>query len=412
MGVRVNYIDDPLNFTIDDIFKKAIEGPKIFRNKSVLFHDYIPNRLPFRENEIKKTAHLLTNLIKGYRSSNLFVYGKPGTGKTAVIKYVIKKFLNIVKEYNKKINYSYVNCRLAGTEYRIVTNIANDVNLTLPFTGLSTEEALSRCIKKIINDNLPFLVVLDEIDSLITRYGDKLLYSLTRFTNEEINIPYMIIGISNNLTFKEYMDPRVLSSLSEDEVVFKPYKPDELEIIIKERVPLAFYSNVIEEEAIKLAAALSGAEHGDARKALDLIRIAGEIAEINGDNRVKTDHIHKAYSDIDRGRIIDAVSSLPLHSRIILASLLYVTENGFSSIKSSLLYSKYSELSKKVVGSPLSYRRFLGLLTELNILGLVNKKLENYGRKGGRVSLINFSIPLNLVKKAIEEDPFVGNLLK
>lgn len=398
--------------TLDEIFKRAIEGPKIFKNKSILFHNYVPSRLPFRDNEIKKIAHLLTNLIKGYRGSNLFIYGKPGTGKTAVVKYVTKNFLNIVKKYRKKINYVYVNCRLAGTEYRIITSMASDIGLTLPFTGLSTEEALSRFIKKIISDKIPLLVVLDEIDSLITRYGDTLLYTLTRFTNEEVNIPYMIVGISNNLTFKEYMDPRVLSSLSEDEVVFKPYKSDELEIIIKERVPLAFYPNVMEEEAIKLAAALSGAEHGDARKALDLIRVAGEIAEVNGDNKILVSHVQEAYSNIDKERIVDAVSSLPLHSRIILASLLYTTQNGFSNIKSSLLYNKYSELSKIVAGSPLSYRRFLGLLTELSILGLINKKLENYGRKGGRVSIVKFSVPIDLIKKAIENDPFIGDLLK
>lgn len=401
-----------LSNTLDDIFKRAIEGPKIFKNKSILFHDYIPERLPFRDNEIKKIAHLLTNLIKGYRSSNLFIYGKPGTGKTAVVKYVTKKFLSVVKNYSKKINYTYVNCRLAGTEYRIITNMASDINLTLPFTGLSTEEALSRFIKKVISDEIPLLVILDEIDSLITRYGDTLLYTLTRFTNEEVNIPYIIIGISNNLTFKEYMDPRVLSSLSEDEVIFKPYKSDELEVIIEERVPLAFYPDVIEKEAIKLAAALSGAEHGDARKALDLIRVAGEIAEVNGNNKVLTFHVQKAYSNIDKERIVDAISSLPLHSRIILASLLYMTQNGFSNIKSSLLYNKYSELSKIVVGSPLSYRRFLGLLTELNILGLINKRLENYGRRGGRVSIVKFSVPIDLIKKAIKDDPFISNLFQ
>jgi cell division control protein 6 len=414
LGVPVNNNSYRDTDFLNDIFKRAIEGPKIFKNKAVLFHDYIPHSLPFREEEIKKIAHLLSNLLKGYRSSNLFVYGKPGTGKTAVVKYVINRFISILEEYNKDLNYSYVNCRLAGTEYRIITNIAKDISLDLPFTGLSSEEALNRVINKIISDNKPLLIVLDEIDSLINRYGDKLLYTLTRFTSEKNNgsfsIPYMIIGISNNLTFKEYMDPRVLSSLSEDELVFKPYTPNELETIISERVPLAFFPNVVEDEAIKLAAALSGAEHGDARKALDLIRVAGEIAEIDNDIKVKSDHVKKAYSNIDKERIVDTVSSLPLHSRIILATLLYMTDSGYDVVKSSILYNKYTDLSKKVAGSPLSYRRFLGLITELGILGLVNKRLANYGRRGGRVSLVKLSVPLKLIKKSLESDPIISGL--
>lgn len=396
---------------LESIFKKAIEGPKIFKNKSVLFHDYIPTKLLFRESEIRKLAYLISNLLKGYRSSNLFIYGKPGTGKTAVTKYVVKKFLDTVHAYGKKINYSYVNCRLAGTEYRIVYNIANDMGLNIPFTGLSTEEAFNRVLNKVRDDGLPFLLVLDEIDSLVTRYGDKLLYLLTRFNVDERQIPYMIIGISNNLMFKEYLDPRVLSSLSEDEMVFKPYKSNELEEIIKDRVRFAFYEGVVEDEAIKMVAALSGAEHGDARKAIDLIRVAGELAEISGDAKVTTDHVKKAYSNIGKERVIDTITTLPLHSRIILVSVFDLLRNGYNIVKASVLYTKYSDLSKKIIGSSLSYRRFIGLITELSILGILKRSIKNLGRKGGRSSYVSLDIPTELLIEALSNDPVLNELL-
>lgn len=398
------------NDDLDSIFKKAIEGPRIFKNKSVLFHDYIPSKLLFRESEIKKLAYLISNLLKGYRSSNLFIYGKPGTGKTAVTRYVVKRFLEAASNYGKKINFSYVNCRLAGTEYRIVYNIANDVGLTIPFTGLSTEEAFNRVLNKVYNDGLPLLLILDEIDSLVTRYGDKLLYMLTRFNSEGRSIPYMIIGISNNLMFKEYLDPRVLSSLSEDEMVFKPYRPSELEKIIQDRVNIAFYDGVVEPEAIKLVAALSGAEHGDARKAIDLIRVAGELAEVNGDLKVTPDHVKQAYSNIGRERVIDTISTLPLHSRIILASLINLIKSGYSSVKSSILYTKYTEFSRQITGSNLSYRRFIGLVTELSILGIVKRTIQNYGRQGGRSSYITLDVPIQIIIESLASDPVLGEL--
>lgn len=399
------------NDELDSIFKKAIEGPRIFKNKSALFHDYIPDKLLFRENEIKKLAYLFSNLLRGYRSSNLFIYGKPGTGKTAVTKYVVKKFLEAAANHGKRINFSYVNCRLAGTEYRIVYNIATDVKLSIPFTGLSTEEAFNRVLEKVYADEVPFLLILDEIDSLVTRYGDKLLYMLTRFNTKNKQIPYMIIGISNNLMFKEYLDPRVLSSLSEDEIVFKPYRSDELERIVFDRVKIAFYDNIVDDEAIKLVAALSGAEHGDARKAIDLIRVAGEIAEVNGDRRVTVSHVKKAYSNIGKERVTDTISTLPLHSRIILFSLVDLVKNGYTTVKASILYTKYSEYSTLITGTSLSYRRFIGLLTELSILGLLKRFIQNYGRRGGRSSYVSLDVPIKIIVDSLSNDPVLEDLL-
>jgi len=393
---------------VSKIFEKALSGPKIFRDKSVLSHNYIPDKLPFREKEISYIAQIFTSLIRGEKGSNVFIYGKPGTGKTAVVKYVIKKFTDFLNKHGFKIIISYVNCRIAGTEYRVVLNMARDVGLDLPFTGLSVEEALSRFIKKIVELNKPFLIIFDEIDVLVIRYGDKILYTLTRFGSEYPHIPYLIVGISNDLRFKEYLDPRVLSSLSEEEIVFKPYNSRELEVILNDRISLAFYPGVVESSAIKLIASLSAAEHGDARKALDILRVAGELAEFHGDDKVTEFHVKEAYSNIDKERILEAVRSLPLHSRLILAALINY-EGGY--IKSTSLYMKYTQLAGQVSDVILSYRRFQGLISELAMLGLVEKKIYNLGRRGGRTSNIRLSVPVSELRSILVEDPIIGDLI-
>lgn len=396
---------------IDKIFERAIKSPQIFKDKSVLFHDYIPKRLLFREEQISKLAQHLTSLIRRQRTSNLFIYGKPGTGKTAVTRFVVNKLVEKTRNTNYQFNSIYVNCRSAGTEYRVIKAMADCVNYDLPFTGLSTEEAIQRLIKHLINTHMPILIILDEVDALVTRYGDKILYILTRLNYDYRDIISMIIGISNDLRFKELLDPRVLSSLSEEEIIFKPYSPIELEQILWDRVELAFNKDVVDSSAIRLVAAISGSENGDARKALDLIRIAGEIAENEGANKVLEEHVKKAYASIDRERAVEVIRSLPVHSKLIILSLYNILiKNPESRVKSSILYNKYTIITRQFGDAPLSMRRFHGLLVELNMLGIIDRKINNLGRRGGRYSSVKFGIPPNLIKKALSEDPLISDL--
>ncbi len=402
-GPKVSFDD------INKIFENAISGSKIFRNKNVLYHDFIPESLPFRENQINRLAQIFSSLLKNEKGSNVFIYGKPGTGKTAVVKYVMSKFKNFIGKKGIDIFLSYVNCRTAGTEYRVLLSIAQDIGITIPFTGLSVEEALSRIIDKIKTENKPFLVVFDEIDVLVIRYGDKILYNLSRMGSNYAFIPHVIVGISNDLRFKEYLDPRVISSLSEEELIFKPYSATELEVIIKERVELAFRKNVVDPMAIKIAAALSASEHGDARKALDIIRVAGEIAEERNDNMVVEKHVREAYTRLDSERTFDVIRSLPLHSKLILISLLNV---GDTSIQSSRLYGIYKGVCSQIGEQPLSYRRFHSLVSELAIMGIVSRRIYNYGRKGGRISSIKLLSSINDIVKALSDDPLLNDIIE
>ena len=393
---------------LDKIFERAVSESPIFRDKKVLFHDYIPNSLPFRDEEIARLGRLISPIIRGEKSSNVFIYGKPGTGKTAVTKYVLGRLRDFLERNSIPAYISYVNCRMAGTEYRVVASIASDIGVDLPFTGLSVEEGISRVLLRLREDRIPIIIVLDEIDVLVTRYGDQLLYSFTRAGYEGADIPYMIIGISNDLRFKDLMDPRVLSSLSEEEIVFKPYTASELEVIIRERVKLAFKPNVVEEGSIKLAAALSASEHGDARKALDIIRVAGEIAEERGDHKVVEEHVREAYERIDIERTAEVIKTLPFHSKIILVSLV---KAGSTNIQSSKLYTVYTGLCKLLGEDPLSYRRFYSLVSELAVMGLVSRRIYNYGRRGGRVSTVRLLVDREELLKSLSEDPLIEDIL-
>jgi cell division control protein 6 len=334
-------LDDNGDSVLDEIFDTAVSAPRIFRDKSVLFHDYVPNRLLFREDQTKSLAYLFSTLLRGQRSSNLLVYGKPGTGKTVVTKLVISKLQDKAQENNAKVSVCYANCRVEGSEYRVAAALAKSVDVDVPFTGLSVKEVFNRFKEGLFENELSLLVVLDEIDALVSRYGDDLIYMLTRLNEPGSDSSIVVVGISNDVRFKEYLDPRVLSSLSEEEVVFRPYNSEELQAILSARAEQGFQGGAVDPEAIRLCASISGSQHGDARKALDLLRLAGELAERSGKPVVGVDLIRHAEKSMEKDRVKEVVHSLPLHSKLVLTAALECLEESRSRVRSSVIYGRY-----------------------------------------------------------------------
>lgn len=263
--------------SIDSIFKRAKEGKALFVNRQVLTPEYTPERLLFRETQINMIAQVLSPVLHGSKPSNLLLYGKTGTGKTAVTQYVLSRLKAELSGNN--LMAAYVNTRISGTEYRALAEFAQSLGMSIPFTGLSIGEVVARIFKEIQAKNIQMILVLDEIDYLVKTHGDGLLYEFTRANDRLAPSSLSLVGISNDLKFKEEMDPRVLSSLGEEELVFPPYTVEELREILSERARMAFKNSAFSDAAINLCAAMAGTEHGDARRAVDLLRIAGEVAE-------------------------------------------------------------------------------------------------------------------------------------
>src|SRR5213594_3661771 len=304
----------------------------------------MPSSLPHREDQIKRLGSILAPALAKDRVSNLFAYGKTGTGKTIVTRYVLERLQRKAKDHGIALNTRYVNCRLVGTSYRVIADLCRTLGVDVPFTGLAVGEVLDRLRNALRTRNSAFLVVLDEIDALVKRSDDdSLLYELTRI-NESLSDGWIgLIGISNDLHFKDFLDPRVLSSLGEEEVVFKPYAGDELHDILKERAQLAFRSGVLDEGALHLCAALAAGEHGDARRALDLLRVAAEIAERSRELRVGENHVREAQQKVEHDRVTEALSSLPLHSRILLIAVMQLENTRRESSVTGDVYEVYRE---------------------------------------------------------------------
>ncbi|HYB03073.1 MAG TPA: orc1/cdc6 family replication initiation protein [Nitrososphaerales archaeon] len=395
--------------TLETIFEKALSAPKLFSNHDALRSDYVPEHLPFRDEQISSVGHVLSPLLHSSKPSNLLIYGKTGTGKTAATKHVLSKLSATSKKNNVHATFVYSNVRIAGTEYRVLAELAAQIGLSVPFTGLAVSEVLSRLQNQIKSQKLRAILVLDEIDYLVKLFGDRLLYDLT--TSSDAIAPgfLSIVGISNDLQFKEGLGARVISRLSEEEIVFPPYTAQELTAILHERTSFAFNPGAYTEAAVNLCAALSGSEHGDARRAVDLLRIAGEVAEREGSKQLEDKHVRVALQKIDQDRISDALKSLPLHAKLVL--LAAVKNHLETSNKSSgSIYENYSNLCKISGMEALTTRRVSGLVSELDTLGLVTATLVNYGRYG-RTKKVTPQISQDVLRQAFQDDSVISQLL-
>ena len=398
---------------LDDVFNNAIESKTLIKNRKTLTIDYVPERLPFRDNESTMIAQTLSVILRGGRPSNLLIFGKPGTGKTAVVKNVIERLKHKADDLNMQITVPFMNAKTANTSYKILYEIAEmmginkeEKKLQVHFTGLSLGEATDRILDYIRRKNLRVVLVIDEIDSLVDKNGDDILYNFTR-ANERISTEQFIslIGISNSLTFKDKLDPRVRSSLSEEEMVFNPYTIEQLKDILVDRCKLAFTEHAIPTAAINLCAAMAGRETGDARKAIDLLRVAAEVAEREGSSTIKEIHVRVAQQKIDRDTNYEILKNSTTHTKILILAIIN-SKNG----NTGEIYDAYSSLCVRLEQEPLTQRRITQIISELDLLGLVTTNIVNLGRYG-RSQRIKLVVPLVTIREALKDDILLSSII-
>jgi len=394
---------------IKEMFKSELKKDSVFKNKNVVSPHYIPEILPFRDPQIKEIITNIAPALSGKKINNLFIYGKTGTGKTSTIRVVLSKMEELAREREdcEKVVTTYINCRNHNTKYRIILKHINDF-FKHDYVGYSASFVYDKLIEYVKTNKVSIIIVLDEID--LTKDVDDTVYALTRANDELGEGAISIIGISNNVMFKQKLDPRTKSSLCERELVFPPYNAGELAKILEDRVAEGFNENAVDDSALRLASAYAAQESGDARTAILLLLRAGELADENKDNRVNEHHVREAKKRVEKDILLNMVSTLPEQLQYVLYAITKLTKsrvqtvlsnNGDEILHSGEVYNEYYKISKIQGKNPVSLKWFKQYLDELELYGLIATTISGKGVRG-TTTLIKLGVDATILSNILE----------
>lgn len=334
-----------------------MEEPNIIRDLRVLREHFIPRRVVHRDGQLKTIRDNLKPVLKELPPRSMFLYGKPGTGKTCISRYVVEE----LKKHSSVLN-SYINCWKDSSTFKVLYNILNDLGevFSIHRKGMPTDELMETLEKKTKNDFC--VVVLDELDRLEDK---KFLYTLL----EMENLGLVLISNRENIFYD--VDPRLRSRLSSVEnIEFPEYSKEEIKDILEDRTEWGLLPGVVETAQLRRIAAFAS---GDARTAIEVLRASAEKAENNGLERIPDDYVKETiFKTKPENRYMDRLN---LHQKILLEII-----KNHEELEPGTLYEKYGNKCREKKLEVKAKRTARKYLQEMESLGFINAKGEGRWR--------------------------------
>ncbi len=340
------------------------EEESLFVNPDALDYDYLPKLLPYRENQQFYLAECIKPLFQGRTSKNVLITGKPGIGKTAATRFVLRDLEN----ETDTIIPIYVNCWKKDTMHKVILEICEQIGYKW-VQNKKTDELMKE-VANTLNKKAA-VIVLDEVDKL---ESEQVIYELL----EDIYKKCLFM-ITNEEEWLAGLDNRVRSRLIPEVVDFHAYNAAETEGILRQRIEYAFVPKVWSDEAFELVANKT-VEIGDIRVGMFLLRETGQIAENKSARKILKAHAEEAIEKLSTFKVISS-KDLTEEDK----GMLDMVRDSPNKTTTEM----YEFYNKKYDKSYRTFQRKLKSLEEANLITIT----EDMTDKGGKM------FRLNLVKK-------------
>ncbi|WP_254533814.1 orc1/cdc6 family replication initiation protein [Natrinema gelatinilyticum] len=405
--------------SIEDMLLEFDQQEGLIRDRSLLDPNHIveEDRIVGRDSQLQEVTKMLRVALGDNRPPNLFLYGPSGTGKSLITKAVCKNISEICETRDIRFGTIEVNCQDLDTLGVAIYELANcaadeaQVEVEVPKHGVATKEKWDE-LYRIVNENFDSAVfVLDELDMLVGRRDkqepafSRLLYQLSRAgANNELTAHISVVAISNDTKMMESVGSRALSSFTPEDVHFDDYDANQLQSILRRRQD-AFFENVLDEDVIPLAAAFAAQTHGDARKAIDLMRVAGELAEREGDDNVREVHVRQAQDKVEKNRVLEVVRGISTQKKLCLyATAAVAAETANEAARSTTGYRVYQFLTDAIDAEQYHQETYVNKMKEMTTYSLVDFERRSHGPSSGMFLEFQFGERPETILETLRED--------
>jgi cell division control protein 6 len=405
--------------SIEDMLLEFDDQKGLIRERALLDPNYVveEDRIVGRDEQLQEVTKMLRVALGDNRPPNLFLYGPSGTGKSLITKAVCHNISRICRDRDIQFGTIEVNCQdldtLGIAVYELVQQAADEagVAVEVPKHGVATKEKWDE-LYRIVNEHFDSVVfVLDELDMLVGRRDkqepafSRLLYQLSRAgTNDDLNAYISVVAISNDTKMMESVGSRAVSSFTPEDVHFDDYDANQLQSILRRRQD-AFHEDVVDEDVIPLAAAFAAQTHGDARKAIDLMRVAGELAEREGDSRVREEHVRTAQQKVEKNRVLEVVRGISTQKKLCLyATAAVASQTDDGTARSTTGYRVYQYLTDAIGADQYHQETYVNKMKELTTYSLVNFERRSHGPSSGMFLEFQFGERPETILETLRED--------
>jgi len=371
-----------------------------------LGESYQPDRIQERDEEIEEYMDALQPVIDGWEPNNVFLYGNTGVGKTAVTEYLLERLQDDISEYDDvDLSVVSLNCKTLNSSYQVAVELVNELRPPggeISSTGYPQQAVFNKLYDELDAIGGTILLVLDEIDAIGDR--DELLYELPRArANGNLDSTKIgVSGISNDFKFRDRLDPRVQDTLCERELQFPPYDAPELENILESRAETAIAADAVGEGVLNFCAALAARDSGSARQALDLLRLAGEIAENEEADSIEREHVESARSRLEQERVEEGMRELTTHGRLALLAVVSKAAKAETPCRTREIYEEYVTLCDSSGADSLGQRSVHNHLSDLRMLGILTAQENRSGSRGNYYSY-ELDVPFSSAADAMSD---------
>lgn len=338
--------------------------------------DFQPEKVLEQQEIVTEFTDGFSEIVQGWGTPNIRVYGQEGLGKTTVTNYLLDQ---LREEMGSDLTVISVDCREHDTIYRTFLFLANELSEEQFKRGHPTNTLREKIYSGFDRIGGVILLVFDNAEELDDNPINE--FQHVQADGDVVNADIGVIEIYDSSGLSNHISGKLHSDLRTRTIEFTPYDAQELKNILQFYADKAFQPGVLDNGVVPKCAAISAQLDGDVQSGLILLKLSGKFAEEEGSNRVTEDHVDKAVTKLDVHEMLETfIHKLTRQEQLVCLIIALLEKNKEIEPKFKHIYLYYDEYCEVVGLNKVGERQVRNYLNTVREEGLVLEKKHEVGK--------------------------------